>query len=155
MPAGRNFTFPLVVELLKEEVNKRGQRAVARDTTISLPSIQRYLKGGSEPSQASLQKLADYFGVSVAYLRGETVSNSEHVTDYLDEIWGRAYRLNEKYGPDSEFERIKYLVKELYGVITSTWRHESDGLLETEHFKPWGEQNNNSELLQDVKKPTV
>ena len=71
MPAGRSTTFPRVVELLKEAVSQKGQRAVARDIGITLPAVQRYLRGNSEPTQASLEKLSNYFGVSIAELRGE------------------------------------------------------------------------------------
>lgn len=64
-------TFPRVVALLKSAVAKSGQRAIARATGIALLSIQRYLKSEGEPTTATLQKLADYFGVSVAWLREE------------------------------------------------------------------------------------
>lgn len=69
MAAGGCVTYPMVTELLKKEVEKKGQRKVSRETGIALLSVQRYLKGESEPSQASLQKLADYFKVDVDYLR--------------------------------------------------------------------------------------
>jgi transcriptional regulator with XRE-family HTH domain len=70
MAAGGGITYPRVIELLKVAVAEKGQRAVSREAGIALLSVQRYIKGESEPSQASMQKLADYFGVSVAYLRG-------------------------------------------------------------------------------------
>jgi transcriptional regulator with XRE-family HTH domain len=69
MAAGGCVTYPKVTELLKKEVEKKGQRKVSRETGIALLSVQRYLKGESEPTQASLQKLADYLKVEVDYLR--------------------------------------------------------------------------------------
>jgi|GEM_PF-6322940 len=78
MTAGGGSTYPEVVRLLKESVAQKGQRAVARESGVALLSIQRYLKGVGEPTTATLQKLADYFEVSVAYLRGE----EPLVTDY-------------------------------------------------------------------------
>lgn len=74
MGAGRSVTFPRVVELLKKEVERTGQRATARATGVAQQAIHRYLKGNSEPTQASLQKLADYFGYTVAWLRGDESS---------------------------------------------------------------------------------
>lgn len=71
MSAGRSATYPKVVELLKRRVSEIGQRAVARESGLSLKAIQRYLAGNSEPTQASLEKLSKYFNVSVAELRGE------------------------------------------------------------------------------------
>lgn len=68
--AGRGKTPDRVVQLLKEEVGKTSQAATARATGLTLKGVQNYLKGIGEPTQASLQKLADYFRVSVTYLRG-------------------------------------------------------------------------------------
>lgn len=72
MPAGRSVTFPRVVDLLRERVAQKGQRAVAREIGITLPAVQRYLAGNSEPTQSTLEKLSKYFGVSVAELRGDS-----------------------------------------------------------------------------------
>jgi len=58
-PSGK--TPDRAIELLRETVAKSSQSAVARDTGIRLYSIQQYLKGIGEPSQATLQRLADYF----------------------------------------------------------------------------------------------
>jgi transcriptional regulator with XRE-family HTH domain len=68
---GGGKTPEMVVELLREAVSKSSQAQVAKDTEQTRLTIQRYLKGIGEPSQATLDKLADYFGVTVARLRGE------------------------------------------------------------------------------------
>lgn len=67
---GGGVTPPIIVEKLKGAVAAKSQSAVSRETGIPLFNIQRYLKGIGEPTTATLQKLADYFEVSVAYLRG-------------------------------------------------------------------------------------
>lgn len=77
MAAGGGATYPEVIRLLKEKVAQKGQRTVSRETGIALLSIQRYLKGIGEPTTATLQKLADYFEVSVADLRGESLLDDE------------------------------------------------------------------------------
>ncbi len=66
-------TYPRIIELLKEEfeVKATSKYTFCKKTGINPTSVERYLCGISEPNQASLKKLADYFEVSVAYLRGE------------------------------------------------------------------------------------
>ncbi len=72
MPAGRSVTYPRVVELLSKRVSEIGQRAVAREAGITLKAVQRYIGGESEPTFASLEKLAHYFNTTVAWLREES-----------------------------------------------------------------------------------
>lgn len=65
-------TFPKVVELLKNEVPTNISRnEFCRVTGINRNSFDRYVAGLGEPTTATLLKLADYFGTTVAYLRGE------------------------------------------------------------------------------------
>ncbi len=66
-----------VMELLRGEVIRTSQAATARATGIALQSVQNYIKGIGEPSQANLEKLSDYFMVTVPWLRGENIP-----TDY-------------------------------------------------------------------------
>lgn len=96
MTAGGGVTYPRVVELLKAEVEKKGQRGAAAAVKIALLSLQRYIKGKGEPTQASLQKIADYFGVSVPYLRGESaIIHLRNSGEPLNEKnIDRAYELN-------------------------------------------------------------
>lgn len=70
---GSGVTPPRVVELLKNEVSEKSILAVSNATGLGLAAIGRYLKGVGEPTTASLKKLADYFKVSVQWLRGEPV----------------------------------------------------------------------------------
>lgn len=44
--------------------------AVAVELKFGKPSVTRW-KSGAEPRDATLQKIADYFGVTVEYLKGE------------------------------------------------------------------------------------
>jgi len=50
---------------------KKSPSAVAIENDLQKSSVTRWKNGGS-PTDANIRKLADYFGVSVAYLRGET-----------------------------------------------------------------------------------
>lgn len=64
-------TPSMVTELLKKAVAEKSQSAVARETGLTLLTVQQYLKGIGEPRQKNLERLAKYFGKSVAELRGE------------------------------------------------------------------------------------
>jgi transcriptional regulator with XRE-family HTH domain len=81
---GGGKTPKRVMELLAKSVVESSQVAVANATGLTRLTVQRYLKGVGEPSQETLQKLADYFRVSVAYLRG-TNSLSELFTQLVEE----------------------------------------------------------------------
>jgi len=67
---GEGKTPVRVREYLKNAVAGSSQISVARASGLGLYSIQRFLKGIGEPTQATLEKLAVYFHVSVAHLRG-------------------------------------------------------------------------------------
>lgn len=80
--AGSGKTPERVVTLLKAAVQGSSQSAVARATGVSLSKINRYLKGIGEPQTETLQQLADFFNVTVPYLRGE--SNSIRTRELVD-----------------------------------------------------------------------
>lgn len=71
MGRGGGKTPERVVQKINSEVEKIGQNATARAIGLPLRSVQKYMAGIAEPSQATLEKIARYFGVSVASLRGE------------------------------------------------------------------------------------
>lgn len=50
---------------------------VAKDINVSNTTIANWLNGVSRPNNEKLQKLADYFDVSVDYLIGKTDTNQE------------------------------------------------------------------------------
>lgn len=60
-------------ERIFQLMEKRGLSAyrVSKDTGISQASLADWRKGRSNPKIDKLQKLADYFGVSIYYLTGE------------------------------------------------------------------------------------
>jgi transcriptional regulator with XRE-family HTH domain len=66
---GNGRTPEKVVELLSAEVARTSQAATARALGLTLRSVQNYIKGQSEPTQATLEKLATYFKTTVAQLR--------------------------------------------------------------------------------------
>lgn len=68
---GGGQTPERIVELLRAEVERTSQAATARATGLTLRGVQNYIKGIGEPTTATLQKLANYFGVTVSWLRGD------------------------------------------------------------------------------------
>lgn len=108
---GAGETPARVVELLTAEVAKKSQIAVARETGLTLLTVQRYLKGIGEPREKNLKRLADYFGVSVWELRGEKDSVFDAwpaslafadkflltAACYLDQVLENDYRIIDEY----------------------------------------------------------
>src|SRR6185369_16462769 len=73
-----------VIELIKGGVEKLGVRGLARAVGISPAIITRYTQDKvGEPSQATLEKIAGYFYVSVAWLRGGAVGPLERFLEGL------------------------------------------------------------------------
>ncbi len=83
---GAGKTPAKVVDLLTAEVAKKSQIAVARETGLTLLTVQRYLKGIGEPREKNLKRLADYFKRSVSELRGDILY------DFFPESYGFANR---------------------------------------------------------------
>ncbi len=73
------------MELLKKAVAEKSQSAVSKESGLGLATINSYLKGVGEPTTATLETLAYYFGTSVAYLRGaKIITNKNRPNDDLD-----------------------------------------------------------------------
>lgn len=66
-------------QIFEKLLRERGVSAykVAKATGISTGSLSDWKKGRSSPKADKLQKIADYFGVSVDYLLGATNAREE------------------------------------------------------------------------------
>ena len=64
----------MAYERIFELIDEKGLTAyrVSKDTGISQASLADWRKGRSKPKIDKLQKLSEYFGVSIMYLTGET-----------------------------------------------------------------------------------
>lgn len=63
-----------VIDLVRSGVETEGVRGFARSVGISPAIVSRYMKGEvGEPTNTTLKKIADYFEVTVAWLRGEEI----------------------------------------------------------------------------------
>lgn len=85
---GGGITPERVVKLIRDAVVEKSQSAVARESGLTLSTVQRCLKGIGEPTHETYQKLAEYFNVSVPWLRGEEYEEAKKNIDkaFLEEI---------------------------------------------------------------------
>ena len=99
-----------VVDLFKVEVKIKGVRGLAREVGISPAIITRYMNGKvGDPTTATLEKLAAYFGVSVPWLRGYDETESRGPT--AQELWVIA-EIREALGVG-----VKPMLAELPGIV--------------------------------------
>lgn len=82
-------------EIFKKLLDERGVTAyqVAKATGISTGSLSDWKNGRSSPKAEKLQKIADYFGVSVDYLLGNSdekekpaATEDDELNEYLEEL---------------------------------------------------------------------
>jgi len=114
---GNKNTPQNIVDLLQGAVSKSNKNAVAKDLQIGIAALHRYLKGIGEPTTATLEKLAKYFNVSVAYLRGEEgynipgveVLHTPGLPSMVCSVCGAA--LEYETVPDSKYPDLAYSIK--------------------------------------------
>jgi transcriptional regulator with XRE-family HTH domain len=84
-------TYPKITSLIQGRLKEISQRQLARELDMPLLSVQRYLKGSSEPNETSLEKLSAHFEVMVSWLRGEDDHTLEEARTYYRTIKGALY----------------------------------------------------------------
>lgn len=115
---GGGKTPEKLVMLLTEAVAKSSQASVAVATGLTRLTVQRYLKGIGEPSQATLEKLADYFEVSVAELRGGMPAfDLELAMQHSIKINEAGARLRGRIGPDKDLYEMLVSAQKLFGML--------------------------------------
>ena len=90
--------------------------AVAIELKLGKPSVSRW-KSGTVPRDATVQKIADYFGVTTSYLRGEkepeeqkenpTVQTDSEVDERINDMWDQLTPQEREYF----FSQIKDYLK--------------------------------------------
>ena len=90
--------------------NKLSQAELGRRTKISNQSISAYESGYREPNSNNWQALADYFNVSIPYIKGEIFYND--LSDKEKKIFDRIYNnlANEHLSIYSEIKIISALL---------------------------------------------
>ena len=80
--SGNGKTPERVQELLGTAIKKGTVRKVASEIGLSSAAVHRYASGKGEPTTATLERLAGYFGVTVPWLRGETWTPTEKYEEF-------------------------------------------------------------------------
>jgi transcriptional regulator with XRE-family HTH domain len=103
---------------LRQLRGKRTQSEVAKILGITRARYSHYENGRNEPDTEMLQKIADYYKVSVDYLLGneenqtnEKDKKNADLVDLLEEIKKRPYVIDPKTG------EAKYIPKERLKII--------------------------------------
>lgn len=113
--SGRGKTPDNVVKLLKDAVENSSQLDMSKALCVGVASINRYINGIGEPTQETLEKLAGYFEVSVAWLRGEPEERQK--------IWAAKYE-------GSEYLAILEDLLELYSITPEHLRETLAAIIE-------------------------
>lgn len=134
MGRGGGETPKRVVELLKKQVAETSQAAVSRETGLGLATINDYLKGKGEPTLKTLERLADFFDVTVDFLRGKDTYELPAALKLLDIYFEFLESLpDDRQGPAMLFSKLWF--EELYYKIIMYLRAatapESDNTLES------------------------
>jgi transcriptional regulator with XRE-family HTH domain len=90
----------LLGDRLKRLRGKRTQSEVAKSLGITRARYSHYENGRNEPDNEMLQKLADYYQVTVDYLLGYDNEEKKEgdIIDLLEEIKKRPYVIDPKTG---------------------------------------------------------
>ncbi len=80
---------------------------VAKELKISSGTVTSW-KNGSIPQAATLQKIADYFEVSVDYLLGKEEQKEKPTTE-SDELFKEAKAIMESLSPEARKQALEYL----------------------------------------------
>ena len=90
---------------------------VAIEIGTSKPAVTRW-KSGSIPSDATIQKIADYFGVSISALTSNDnhLNNDSRPNENILKIAGRDGRQIEKRLTDEQVKALEILINQLPDV---------------------------------------
>lgn len=126
--SGSGKTPERVIELLKKAVAEKGQSAVARESGLTQSAVHRYLSGLGEPSTSTLQKLADFFEVTVTFLRGDSDFDIEGAQHNLYEILAAVSALSQKIGHHDELFQITAAASNLNKMLLPLINERDDKL---------------------------
>lgn len=103
----KNEVF-IMYEIFKSLLEERGVTAyqVSKATGISTGSLTDWKKGRSKPKMEKLQKIADYFGVSIDYLCGNEEKDPSPKAEVSDDDIKFALFGGAKV-TDAQFEEVK------------------------------------------------
>lgn len=95
------MAYDRIFEIMKEK--ELTAYRVSKDTGISQASLADWRKGRSKPKIDKLQKLSEYFGVSIQYLTGE----SDQIDDTQQMQAPNGYYVNKETAEYAEMLRTR------------------------------------------------
>ncbi|NVN90193.1 MAG: helix-turn-helix transcriptional regulator [Desulfuromonadales bacterium] len=110
-------TYQRVMDLLNEHIPaKISRNEFCRITGINRNSVDRYRAGLGCPIHETLEKMAGYFGVSVAWLRGD--ADVKFVNYFLDKIGNNLHTIYHESGGKykQEIEAIESAADSIYNA---------------------------------------
>lgn len=96
------MTFLDRLDMLCKEKNI-SKRKLEREAGLGTASTSKWKKDGSVPNQTSLEKLSDYFGVSVSYLICESDFRTEQ--DAIINGWNKTHNTDELEMDSKRYEK--------------------------------------------------
>ncbi|WP_044640766.1 helix-turn-helix domain-containing protein [Risungbinella massiliensis] len=96
---------------LKELRGKRTQEEVANDLGILRARYSHYENGRSEPDNETLQRMANYYHVTVDYLLGKSNDKHNHLDQYIKEKIEAIPDLSKPHDQEIAMEKILELLK--------------------------------------------
>lgn len=87
--------------------NNTTPTATVKALGISLGSVTKW-KNGAQPNSTTLKKIADYFNVSVEYLKGETEQKENPLAQFSPEMVALVERIR-KLSPDMAKKALEYI----------------------------------------------
>ena len=97
------MAYDRIFEIMKEK--ELTAYRVSKDTGISQASLADWRKGRSKPKIDKLQKLSEYFGVSIQYLTGE----SDQIDDTQQIQAPNGYYVDKDISKDDLQKAVEYI----------------------------------------------
>lgn len=94
---GSGITPKRLIDLINEEVKTKSLNSISKTSGVGISALHRYQRGIGEPTTATLKKLADYFGVSVSWLRGYSGLGYEEEKERINLIDEHERLMEEQY----------------------------------------------------------
>ena len=100
-------------EIFERLLNERGVTAyrVAKETGVTTSTLTNWKKGNYTPKQDKLQKIADYFGVSIDYLMNGEVREEDYYQELIEQAKSDAVEFLGNGFNDDEVEHFKKYIK--------------------------------------------
>ena len=122
----------MAYERIFELIEEKGLTAyrVSKDTGISQASLADWRKGRSNPKIDKLQKLSEYFGVSIGYLTGD----ADERTDTLAPPKQQGYYVDKETAEFAEYLRTRPNARLLFSAAKDISKEDMEKAVEYIEF---------------------